>query len=111
MRYRPIPARDKNALIGPVTGFRGEHPPDAPSRVGDVAAIARNQMDVHVSDGLAGGRSIVDADVEGVRGEFPVEKSLLFPDDLEQRVMLLGRQVEKRSHVSMRDRERVARRD
>ena len=68
-------------------------------------------MDVHVSDGLAGGWAIVDADVEGVRGELPVENPLLLPDDLEQRVTLLGRQVEKRSHVSMRDCERVTRRD
>jgi hypothetical protein len=46
-------------------------------------------MDVHVSDGLAGGRAIVDADVEGVRGEFQVEPPLLFPNDLEQRGLLL----------------------
>ena len=68
-------------------------------------------MDVHVSDGLAGGRPIVDADVEGVRGELGVENPLLFSDDLEQRGLLLERQFEKRPHVSMRDRERVTRRD
>jgi hypothetical protein len=68
-------------------------------------------MDVHVSDGLAGGRPIVDADVEGVRGELRVENPLLFSDDLEQRGLLLERQFEKRPHVSMRYRERVTRRD
>jgi hypothetical protein len=58
-------------------------------------------MDVHVSDGLAGGRAIVDADVEGVRGVLHVENPLLFSDDFEQRVMRLGRQVEKRFRVSI----------
>src|SRR3984893_17527222 len=42
----------KDPLIGPITGLRGEHPPDTTSRVGDVSPIAGNQMDVHVSDGL-----------------------------------------------------------
>src|ERR1700730_13625018 len=66
MRYRPMRAPAKNALVGPVAGLRGEHPPDTTSRVGDVTPKAGNQMDVHVSDGLAGGRAIVDADIEGV---------------------------------------------
>jgi len=83
-----MPARDERTLIRPVAGFRGEHPPDTPSRVGDVAPKAGNQMDVHVSDGLAGGWAIIDADVEGVRGELPVENPLLFPNDFEQRDLL-----------------------
>ena len=85
-----MPARDEKTLIRPIAGFRRQHPSDTTSRVGDIAPIAGNQMDVHVSDGLAGGRAIVDADVEAVRGELPVENPLLFPNDLEQRVMLLG---------------------
>jgi hypothetical protein len=46
-----------------------------------------------------------------MRGEFPVENPLLFPNDLEQRDLLLRSQLEKRFHVSMRDCERVTRRD
>jgi hypothetical protein len=40
-------------------------------------------MDMHMRDGLAGGWAIVDADVEGVRGELDVEDTLLFPDKFE----------------------------
>lgn len=68
-------------------------------------------MNVHMRDGLPGSQAIVNADVEGVRGELPVENALLLPDYFEQRVMLLGRQIKKRSNVSIRDRERVTWRD
>jgi hypothetical protein len=36
-------------------------------------------MDVHVRDGLAGGRAIIDADVEGVRSELHVDNPLFVP--------------------------------
>ena len=65
-------------------------------------------MDMDVSDGLTGGWAIVDADVVGVRTEFRVENPLLFADELEQCVMLLGRQIEERSNVPIRDNERMA---
>jgi hypothetical protein len=62
-------------------------------------------MDMHVRDGLAGGRAIIDADIEAVRAELRVENPFLVPDQIEQRLLLPGREVEKRTHVSIRDRE------
>ena len=112
MRYsgRPTLAK-KSTLILPVTGFCGEHPPHTAARIGIVAPVSGNQMDMDVSDGLTGSWAIVDADVVGVRSEFRVENPLLLADELEQRGMLLGRQVEERPNVPIRDDERMAGRD
>ena len=107
---RPTLAK-KSTLIPPVTCFCGEHPPHTAARIGIVAPISGNQMDMDVSDGLTGGWAIVDADVVGVRTESRVENPLLFADELEQRIMLLGRQVEERSNVPIRDDKRMAGRD
>jgi hypothetical protein len=52
----------------------GDDVSHAAGRVGDVAAVARDQVDVEVEDGLAGGFADVDADVEAVGGvdEMPI---------------------------------------
>ncbi len=78
------------ALIFPVPRFRGKYPSDPASRVGGVAPIARNQMDVNVGHSLAGDRAVIYADVERMRGEFAVEDAFLLADQLEDRAMLLG---------------------
>jgi hypothetical protein len=39
-------------------------------------------MDMHMRDGLAGGRPIVDSDIEGGRGELRVENAFLVPDEI-----------------------------
>jgi len=49
----------------------------AAGRVGDVVAVARDQVDVEVEDGLAGGFADVHADVEAVGAveEMPIRTS------------------------------------
>jgi hypothetical protein len=101
----------KNALILPIAGCPWKHPPDTAPRIGDISPIPGNQMHVDMGDGLSGGRAIVNADVESVRRELFVENALLLPDDFEQRVLFFGRQIKKRSNVSIRDRQRVTWRD
>ena len=49
-----------------VAALAGDGVPDAAPWVGYVAAVARDEVDVQVEDGLACGFADVDADVEGL---------------------------------------------
>ena len=49
-----------------VVALAGDDVADAAAWVGDVAGVARDEVDVEVEDGLAGGFADVDADVEAV---------------------------------------------
>jgi len=51
---------------GGVAALAGDDVPDAAPWVGYVAAVARDEVDVQVEDGLACGFADVDADVEGL---------------------------------------------
>src|SRR5574342_160482 len=52
--------------LGGVAALAGDDVPDAAPGVGHVAAVARDEVDVQVEDGLACGFADVDADVEAV---------------------------------------------
>lgn len=58
-------AEAKRSSMGPVVGFFGNDPTDAPARVGLIPGIARYEVDVEMGHRLPGGRAIVDADVVG----------------------------------------------
>lgn len=47
----------------PVARLLRQHPAHAAARIGHVAGIAWDDVDVQVHDGLAGGRAVVEADV------------------------------------------------
>ena len=80
-------------------------------RVGDIAAPARDQMDVAVKDRLPGGLADIDADVESrdVRVLREDSASRLF-EQLVDRPLLLGAQIEKIGDVAPRQDQRVQRR-
>ena len=52
------PAGDRREIVAPAR----DHVPDTAGWVGHVAGVARDDVDVEVGDGLAGGLADVDAD-------------------------------------------------
>ena len=51
----------------------GDDVAHAAARIGDVAGVARNYVDVQVRNGLAGGGAGVDADIEAVGVVLPAD--------------------------------------
>ena len=51
----------------PVPGFAGDYMPNAAAGVRHVAGIPRYDMEMELRHGLSGGRTVVKAEVEGVR--------------------------------------------
>ena len=80
----------------------------AASRVGDVAGVARDQVDVEVEDGLARGFADVDADVEAVGAVAAGDQLSASVDAVGQGRSLLGGGVEPGRDVPSRDEEQVA---
>ena len=50
----------------PVAGFGGEDVADAAAGVGDVAGVARDDLELELGHGLAGVGAVVQVEVEGV---------------------------------------------
>ena len=80
----------------------------AAARVGDVAVVARDQVDVQVEDGLAGGFADVDADVEAVGAVAAGDQLSASVEAGGQGRSLLGGGVEPGGDVPSRDDEQVA---
>ena len=89
-----------------------DHMPHATTRVGHVAGIARDHVDMHVRHGLAGGRAAVEADVVaiGLGIKALVQQPLRFPDEVDQRLLLFRRALEECRHHPPRDHEHMPRR-
>ena len=89
-----------------------DHVPDTATRVGHVAGIARDHMEMHVRHGLAGSRAAVEADVVAVGlGIEPLVQDLLHvADEVHQRLLLFRRALEERRHDALRDHEHMPRR-
>jgi len=93
-----------------VLGLEGDHVPHAALRVGRVAFVARNDVDVGVPHRLAGGLAAVGADVEAVGVEFLLQEGPHGAGELEAVRVFLVAQVVHRGGVAPGDDEDVARR-
>ena len=68
MYERMTPRAERSfAPAAPIVGLLRNDPANPPARIGPVAAIPGDDMHMHVHDGLAGRRAIIDADVVPVR--------------------------------------------
>jgi hypothetical protein len=68
-----------------------------------VAVEPGYEVNVQMSDGLACGRAIVDADVVALGSQFVVEGLLCFVQQLQDPDALSSRQFEEAAYVSARD--------
>ena len=50
----------------PVSRFAGHHPADTSTRIGNVTGVTRDDVDVQLSDRLAGSNAVVETDVEAL---------------------------------------------
>ena len=91
-----------------VVAFAGEEVPYAAARVIDVAAVARDDVDVEVHDGLTGSFPGIDADVVAVGVELLIDLLLDDIDELEEGRALVGCGVEPSGDEAARDDEGVA---
>jgi hypothetical protein len=98
-----------DAARGEVVALARDDVPHAAPWVVDVAAVARDQVDVQVEDGLAGGPADVDADVVAVRAVAAGDQLAAVVEGLADGLVLLGAGVEPGGHVPPRDDEQVAR--
>src|SRR5206468_4062827 len=73
----------------PIVGACGEHPTDAAARFGNVAFIARNQMDVQMGNGLSRGQPVVYADGETGRSMSLVDRDPRFAQEPEHFPLLV----------------------
>ena len=98
--------------VGKIVALRGNDVAHAAARIGHVAGIARDHVDVHVRHGLAGGGATVEADVVavGLRVEPLVEEPLHLGDERHKRPLLFLRALEERRHDPLRDHEDMPRR-
>ena len=80
---------------------------DTPARIGDIAAVARDDVHVEVLDGLARNLSRVQADVVAVRVVAVVEQALHLVDKVDEGDALLPRCVEPRHNKAACDHQRV----
>ncbi|BDG02811.1 hypothetical protein AMOR_18070 [Anaeromyxobacter oryzae] len=80
---------------------------DAATRIVHVALIARNDMDVEVHHGLAGGEPCVETDVVACGAVLRVELPLHHLDEVEDRELLVTSRLEPVGHDPARDDERV----
>ena len=98
-------------MASPIPGLPRHHPPHPAPRVLHIARVARDQVDVQVRHGLAGGRAVVDADVPG-RGLVAARQAVAgFVQQRQQGGAFVGRDLEKAAHMPARDDERVPGRD
>jgi hypothetical protein len=67
----------------------GDDAAHAAARLWRVAAVARDQVDVHVRDGLPGGFADVDADIEAIEPALAEQQILCLLQQGEQRVPLV----------------------
>lgn len=81
---------------------------DPTSRIFDVVLVSRDQMNVKVRDGLAGGLADVDADVEAVGEVFGRDGFFGDRERAQKLALFLPRSVEPRGDVALRDDESVA---
>ena len=88
-----------------------DHVADPAARVGDVAAVARDQVDVGVHHRLPGEDAAVHPDVEAIRPVAQLQNFLGFPDKIETRGVLLIAEVPDRLRMAPRDDEDMPRRD
>ena len=68
-----------------IVGLRRNDVSNATARIGNIAGIARDHMDVEVRHGLSTGYAFVEADVEAVRRMALCQQVLRFIDRLHQR--------------------------
>ena len=54
-------------MMGSVRTAIGDHSADTAPRVGHIPVIARDEVEMDMEDGLAGGSTCIDPDVESVR--------------------------------------------
>jgi hypothetical protein len=94
--------------LGGVAALAGDDVPDAAPWVGYVAAVARDEVDVQVEDGLACGFADVDADVEAVGVVAAGEELSALVDGGCYGGSLLCRGVEPGRDVPPRDDQQVA---
>ncbi len=73
-----------------------------------VTAPARNDVDVQVRDGLPGGVTQVDADVEAIGTPLRADDATDCLDRTEERSAFLGRRIEPGGDVPIRNDQRVA---
>ena len=90
----------------------GDHVPHAAPRIGHVAGVARDHVDMHMRHGLAGGGATVEADVIAIGlGIEPLVQELLHvADEVHERRLLFARALEERRHHPPRDHEHMPRR-
>ena len=62
---RPLPR--SNFGILPVAGFLRDEVADAAARIGNIACIARNDVEMELGNRLTGGSPVVEAEIETVR--------------------------------------------
>ena len=75
---------------------------DAAARVGDVAGVAGDDVDVQVQDRLARGLARVETDVVAVGAKLRVERGFDDIDEREDGVLLVARRVEPRRDEAAR---------
>src|SRR3569623_144138 len=95
----------------PVLRLVRQHPAHAAARIFLVAAVARDEMDVQVRNGLTAGRTVVDADVVAVGLVVLVEDVLRLRQHPEQRSLLGFGGLEQRGDVTARNDHRMPERD
>lgn len=94
----------------PIPRIYGHHPADTAAWVGDIAVVTRDDVDVELSDRLAGGGAVVQADVEAVRcwGEGGSEVPDAPVDPGHQAGPFVGGQFAEAFHGAFRDDEGMA---
>jgi len=78
-----------------VMGFLENHVSDPTPRVGMIAVVARDEVDVNVKDTLPGRRAHVHTDVIAVRLEVALKGALLGDQELHARGHLLRGEIKK----------------
>lgn len=98
-------------IASPVLGFGRDHPPNAATRVGNIAVATRYHVDVRVHHGLPSGAPIVDPDIEAQRPESFEEKPTDNSNMVPKCSLLVRCEIVNGLNMSPRHDQRVAFRD
>lgn len=98
----------RNELNRPIPGFSGDEPPHAPSWVGDVSGISRDQVNVRVHDGLTGGLSHVHTNVISIWVQIGVQLRIGLPDQFKRCFALIFGQREEAGNVAEGNNQQVS---
>ena len=88
-----------SVTLTPIAGLRRDHPTDSAPRIGRIASVSGDDVDVSVHHRLSCRLPVVDSDVEAVWMMFCYQLLLGVSDQSPQRCLIIGRKFEETSDM------------